>query len=137
MGYRFGDFELDEAGRNLALRGQGLNLQPKVFDLLAYLVRHAGRVVSKHELMEHLWADTHVSEASLQRAVSVLRKTLREGDFEHALKSFTGHGYRFSLDQPDLTPLLPAAEPHVSAHASAARAAATAREWSRVVEQLS
>ena len=90
----------------LSLRGQTLSVQPKVFDLLALLARHAGRVVSKQELMEQLWPEVHVSEASLQRAVSLLRRTLREGGFEHALKSFTGHGYRFSLDQPDLSSLL-------------------------------
>jgi tetratricopeptide (TPR) repeat protein len=86
--------------------------------------------------MEHLWPEVHVSEASLQRAVSLLRRTLREGSFEHALKSFTGHGYRFSLDQPDLSALLPAAESDASAHATEARAAAAARDWSTVVERL-
>lgn len=136
MAYRFGEFELDESARSLALRGQGLSLQPKVFDLLAYLVRHAGRVVSKQELMEHLWPDVHVSEASLQRAVSLLRRTLREGSFESALKSFTGHGYRFSLDQPDLNELLPAASAEASTHATAARTAAAARDWATVVERL-
>ena len=136
MTYRFGDFELDEPARSLSLRRQPLNLQPKVFGLLAYLVRHAGRVVSKQELMEQLWPEVNVSEASLQRAVSLLRKTLREGDFEHALKSFTGHGYRFSLDQPDLSPLLPAAAPEAPAHARQARAAAAARDWPTVVEHL-
>jgi len=138
MRYRFGEFELDELGRSLSLRGQALNVQPKVFDLLALLVRHAGRVVSKQELMEQLWAEVHVSEASLQRAVSLLRRTLREGGFEHALKSFTGHGYRFSLDQPDLNPLLPAAVPEVPApaHAAEARAAAEARDWASVAQRL-
>ncbi len=136
MAYRFGEFELDEPGRCLVLRGQALNLQPKVFDLLAYLVRHAGRVVSKQELMEQLWPEVHVSEASLQRAVSLLRRTLREGSFEHALKSFTGYGYRFAIDQPDLTALLPAAQPDAREHASEARAAAAGRDWPLVVERL-
>ena len=79
MAYRSGDFELDPVGRSLARRGQGLSVQPKVFDLLSCLVRQAGRVVSKQELLEQLWPDVHVSEASLQRAVSLLCKTLREG----------------------------------------------------------
>ena len=103
MANRFGEFELDEVGRTLSLRGRALEVQPKVFDLLAYLVGHAGRVVSKQELIEQLWPDVHVSEGSLQRAASLLRRTLREGGFDHALKSFPGHGYRFSLDQPDLS----------------------------------
>ncbi|HTU63755.1 MAG TPA: hypothetical protein VMF89_35065, partial [Polyangiales bacterium] len=68
--------------------------------------------------------------------VSLLRTTLRKGDFEHALKSFTGHGYRFSLDQPDLAPLLPAAAPEAPAHTAEARTAAAARDWSSVIERL-
>ncbi|HEX5660918.1 MAG TPA: winged helix-turn-helix domain-containing protein [Polyangiales bacterium] len=127
---QFGEFELDEPSRTLVLKGRALALQPKVFDLLAYLLAHAGRVVSKQELMEHLWPDVHVSEGSLQRAVSLLRRALREGDLEHALKSFSGHGYRFALDRPVLAPLLPASQ------REEARAAAAARDWARVVELL-
>jgi DNA-binding winged helix-turn-helix (wHTH) protein len=137
MAQQFGDFALDVSGRSLVLRGQALSLQPKVFDLLAYLVEHAGRVVSKEELLAKLWPEVHVSEASLQRAVSVLRKTLREGQLEHALKSFAGHGYRFSFDQPDLAPLLPAAQASPGAAALEARAAAGERDWSTVVARLS
>ena len=58
------------------------------------------------------------------------------GDFEQALKSFACHGYRFSLDQPDLRALLPAAESALPAHATEARRAAAARDWSTVVERL-
>lgn len=136
MAKRFGEFELDELGRALLLRGRPLNVQPKVFELLAYLVRHAGRAVTKQELLEQLWPDVHVSEGSLQRAVSLLRKTLRDGDFEHALKSFPGHGYRFSVDQPDLQTLLPAVGENIPDHATQARQAAVARDWSAVVERL-
>lgn len=137
MIYQFGQFALDETSRSLTLRGQTLELQPKVFDLLVYLVRHAGRVVSKQELLEQLWPTVQVTEASLQRAVSVLRKTLRKGDFEHALKSFTGHGYRFSLDQPDLSALLPVQEAAPSTRKAAARTAATERDWPTVLKELS
>lgn len=130
MTYRFGEFELDEAGRTLSLRQRAVMLQPKVFDLLVYLLRHAGRVVSKDELLKHVWRDVHVTEASLQRAISLLRKALREGDCDEALKSFSGHGYRFSLDQPNLEAFLPVGR------VDDARRAATARDWPKVVEDL-
>ncbi|MET0182602.1 MAG: winged helix-turn-helix domain-containing protein, partial [Caulobacterales bacterium] len=70
---RFGEFVLDEAARDLTLRGRALDLQPKIFDLLAYFVRHAGRVIPKDELLDQLWPGVHVTEGSLQRAVSLLR----------------------------------------------------------------
>src|SRR5262249_17605638 len=126
MTIRFGQFELDEAGRALTLQGRAVALQPKVFDLLVCLVTHAGRVVSKDELMERLWPGVHVTESSLQRAVSMLRKTLRKGGQADALKSFAGHGYRFSLDQPDLQSLPPVA---AYDNVAKARTAATARDW--------
>jgi DNA-binding winged helix-turn-helix (wHTH) protein len=130
MTYRFGEFELDEAGRALSLGRRALTLQPKVFDLLLYLVRHAGRVISKDELLAQVWPDVLVTEASLQRAISLVRKALREGDCDEALKSFSGHGYRFSLDQPDLDAFLPAGR------VEAARLAASTRNWPKVVEDL-
>jgi tetratricopeptide (TPR) repeat protein len=105
---RFGEFDLDAGGRELRLRGQVLDVQPKVFDLLAYFVRHAGRVIPKEELLDQVWPGVLVTEGSLQRAVSLLRQALRAGDLDHALKSFSGRGYRFSFDQPALDPFLPA-----------------------------
>lgn len=105
---RFGDFELDENARSLTLRGAPVEVQPKIFDLLVFLTRNAGRVVAKAEIMDAIWPDVTVTEASLQRAASLLRATLREGGLDGALKSFPRHGYRFSVDQPDLKPLLPA-----------------------------
>src|SRR4029079_16733886 len=98
----FGPFALDEDARMLTLRGEPQELQPRVFDLLAYLVRNAGRVVPKDELMDALWPDLTVTEASLQRAVSLARRALAQGGMERAIRSFVRHGYRFGLD-PDLS----------------------------------
>ena len=55
MGYRFGDFVLDETSHTLLLRDQIQDVQPRVFDLLCYLVKNAGRVVPKDELLDTLW----------------------------------------------------------------------------------
>ena len=53
--YRFGPCVLDEARRSLTAHGREVRLQPRVFDLLCYLVRHRDRVVSKEELLDALW----------------------------------------------------------------------------------
>lgn len=129
MTYRFGEFELDEPARSLTLAGAPVELQPKVFDLLAYLVRHSGRVVPKDELMDQLWPGVHVTEASLQRAASLLRSALRQGDLDHALKSYTRHGYRFGLDTGDLRSLLPQTRSSAGADLQKAHAHVAAREW--------
>jgi pentatricopeptide repeat protein len=96
--FRFGDFELDADRRALRLRGRELALQPRVFDLLAYLVRHRDRVVPKDELLDTLWPGVVVTESSLQRAVSLARAALQEGRLEDAIRNYSRRGYRFLLE---------------------------------------
>lgn len=133
MVYRFGDFTLDEAARELAQRGEPVALQPLVFDLLAYLVRHAGRVVPKDELMDALWPDVHVTEASLQRAVSLARRALAVGGMEGAIRSYVRLGYRFAIDAPSL-PVSQTAARAIGSTLSEARDKAEARCWSEAAE---
>src|SRR5215831_6839965 len=98
MAFSFGLFELDEAGRVLLCARQEIPLQPRVFDLLVYLVRHRDRVISKDELLEAVWPDVTVTDNSLQRAVSSLRAALRQGGMDGAVRNLPGKGYRFFVD---------------------------------------
>ncbi|WP_453971839.1 winged helix-turn-helix domain-containing protein [Bradyrhizobium elkanii] len=98
MAFSFGLFELDEAGRVLLCARQEVPLQPRVFDLLIYLVRHRERVISKEELLEAVWPDVTVTDNSLQRAVSALRAALRNGGMDGAIRNLPGKGYRFFLE---------------------------------------
>ena len=54
MTFEFGTFRLDEPARVLELREREVTLEPRVFDLLAYLVRSRARVVPKGELLDVL-----------------------------------------------------------------------------------
>ena len=98
MPFHFGPFDLDEAGRQLRLAGREIPLQPRIFDLLVYLVHNRERVVSKDELLDELWPEVTVTEGSLQRAISVLRAGLREGGLGDAVRSFPRVGYRFCFE---------------------------------------
>jgi DNA-binding winged helix-turn-helix (wHTH) protein len=131
MIFGFGPFQLDEAARVLRLAGREVALQPRVFDLLVYLVQNRERVVSKNELLDKLWPDVTVTEASLQRAVSVLRAALREGGMEEAVRSFPRIGYRFCFDgeRVNETPLSRAAAD--SGLLDAAKLALEARSWDK------
>src|SRR3954449_6632768 len=92
--YRFGPFELDVSARELRRGPDEIPVQPQVFALLSYLIEHRDRAVGKAELLERLWPDAVVLEASLQRSVSQARAAL--GDDDHALiRTFSRHGYRF------------------------------------------
>lgn len=103
--HEFGSFRLDSAERLLLRAGQPVSMTPKAFDLLVYLVDHAGRLVTKQALMSALWPDSFVEEANLTFTVSALRKALGDGqDGEQFIQTVPTRGYRFvapvtSVDQ--------------------------------------
>jgi tetratricopeptide (TPR) repeat protein len=65
MLYEFGPFRLDGAERRLQCERRIVALTPKALDILLVLVANAGRAVGKDELMEKVWPDTSVEEATL------------------------------------------------------------------------
>ncbi len=102
MLHRFATFEIDEATREL--RGGGLTreLQPRVFDVLVYLARHRDRVVPKDELLDAVWPGVLVTDASLQRAVSLARTALAEIGAGDAIRTHARQGYRLRAgDAPE------------------------------------
>src|SRR5512134_1803201 len=120
--YRFGPCELDLARRSLSAHGRELKLQPRVFDLLCYLVQHRERVVSKDELLDALWPGTVVVDSALQRVVSLARSALAEAGLGEAVRTYSRHGYRFCLD--DCAEAAPAEVPSdAAARVADARAA--------------
>lgn len=105
MLWRFGAYELDLARRELRVAGEPRPLQPQVFAVLAYLVRNRHRVVLKDEILRELWPDAVVTDASLQRAVSLARRALRPAD-RGLLRTHARQGYRFvgELAEADAEP---------------------------------
>ena len=91
--YRFGEFELRPSERALTCGGRSVALGARAYDLLHYLIDHRERVVSKEELLDHVWPGVAVEEANLAVHVSALRKALGA----QALSTVTGRGYRFVL----------------------------------------
>jgi TolB-like protein/DNA-binding winged helix-turn-helix (wHTH) protein/Tfp pilus assembly protein PilF len=96
LGYEFGPYRLD-TGERLLHRGEELvSLPPKVVGTLVVLVRNAGRMVDKSDLMKAEWPDTFVEEGALTRNISVLRKTFGETGNEAAyIETIPKRGYRF------------------------------------------
>src|SRR3989442_989995 len=69
---------LDPANEWVWRGGQSLQLTPKVFAVLRYLVEHRGQVVTKEELRRAVWSDTVVSEWALTTCIREIRKALGE-----------------------------------------------------------
>ncbi len=98
MVYRFAGFELDEERYQLRGGGAPIELQPKVMAVLLYLVRNAERACSKDELLDTVWGDVSVSEASLVRCVAVARRALDESEGEaRIIQTVRGRGYRLGV----------------------------------------
>src|SRR5262245_66306898 len=96
MLYYFYDYALDEARRELRRTGQLVSVEPKVFQVLLYLIEHRDRVVSKEELLEQCWPETFVSEAALTRCLTKLRQVVQaDRNALHVIKSIHGQGYHF------------------------------------------
>lgn len=92
---RFAEFTVDVARAGLYRAGSEIALRPKSFALLLYLVTHAGRLVSKDELLTAVWPHVVVTEDSLTRCISEIRAAL--GDREQTLiKTVNRRGYLFS-----------------------------------------
>ena len=66
---RFGDCEVDLARFELRRASAAVHVEPQVFDVLAYLIRHRDRMVSKHELLDAVWGTRFVSESALATRV--------------------------------------------------------------------
>jgi hypothetical protein len=77
MRYAFGECQLDAARRSLTRAGRERSLQPKVLNLLIFLVQHRGRVASRQLLFQELWPAVAVSEALLTRRVTEARRAGR------------------------------------------------------------
>lgn len=96
--FRVDGLELDEAARRAALDGTELELSRKEFDLLAELVRSAGKVVSREELMAAVWDENWFgSTKTLDVHIGWLRKKLGDDPAEpHYLHTVRGVGFRFA-----------------------------------------
>ncbi len=97
--YDFEGFRVDVDQRCL-WRGEDLvSLTPKAFETLLVLVKNKGKVVSKNSLLDEVWANTFVEEATLAQNISTLRKTF--ASFENGkdfIVTIPRRGYRFVAD---------------------------------------
>jgi DNA-binding winged helix-turn-helix (wHTH) protein len=96
MIYHFGPYQLNVQGGELRCANRPVVLEPKVFDVLVYLLQHRDRLVPKEELLEHCWPGTFVSEAALTQCLAKVRKVLEPAlAGTPVIQTRYGRGYRF------------------------------------------
>ena len=94
--YSFDDVVVDRENFRVLKANQVRTLEPRVFDLLIYLIERPGRVIEKQELFEQIWKQAFVTDNALTRAVKEIRKAI--GDDASApryIETVPKRGYRF------------------------------------------
>src|SRR6478609_12232045 len=93
---RFGSFKLSIGERVLRREGVVLPLGDRALDILIYLAERPGKVISKQELIDHVWSDVTVEEGSLRVHMAAIRKALGDGQFGNRyIANVKGRGYSF------------------------------------------
>lgn len=89
-----GGVRIDLAGREVTADGRPISLRKKEYELLVYLIRHGGKILSRERINRALWGDeVIVGENALTVHIRELRKAL--GPRGEQIKTLVGEGYRF------------------------------------------
>jgi DNA-binding response OmpR family regulator len=95
-----GDLSFDRKARRAYLRGEELNLTPKAFALLEYLITHPDELVTRERLLDVVWGwDYPVGSRAVDTRIAELRRSLGDDASEpRYIETIPGQGYRFAAD---------------------------------------
>ena len=101
---RYADLELDEAAHEVHRAGQYVPLSPTEFKLLAYLLANAGRVVSRMQILEHVWGYDFSGDARIvETYIRYVRKKIDQTD-PPLIHTVRGVGYGLRLPRAHTRP---------------------------------
>lgn len=102
---RFEGVEVDLDGAVVRSNGSVVSVEPQVFELIAFLVVHRGRLVTYDEIVQNVWKGRSVSDAAIATRVNAARKALGDdGTAQRVIKTVRGRGLRFELQPRDGSP---------------------------------
>ncbi len=108
---RFDSFEIDPSRYELRRAGVVQAVEPLVFDLLLFLARNPGRVITRDEIIEQVWQGRAVSDTTVSSAVKSVRRALGDsGEDQNYVRTQRGRGFEF-LAQPTIAADARPAEP--------------------------
>jgi len=103
--YRFGEFELDPASRELLRRGERIALPPKSFECLVHLIANRDRAVGRDELISAVWGRVEVSDTVVAQTLLRARKALDDtGDRQSLIRTVPRFGYRWVAAVQEVVP---------------------------------
>ena len=96
MLFLFDKFSLDTERRELRCGAELSSVEPQVFDLLEYLIRNRGRVVSRDDLLVAIWNGRTVSDATLASRINAARSAIGDnGEDQRLIRTILRKGVRF------------------------------------------
>ncbi len=95
MIYKIHNHIIDGNLRSVSVDGKQLNVEPKVYDLIYFLIQNPNKAISKDQLQDAVWPGLEVSETAITRAIMKARKCLNDGnDVQSYIQTIHGHGYK-------------------------------------------
>lgn len=94
---RIGDLKIDFLRRRVSRAGQAIELRPREFQLLEYLVRHSGQVVTRMQLLQEVWGaegDGDPDTGIVETYICYLRRKIDKGFETGMIQTVRGAGYR-------------------------------------------
>ncbi len=96
MIYHFGEFEIDIDRYELRCEGSAVHIEPLIFDLLVFLVKNPGRIITRDELVEEIWQGRIISEATISTSIKQARKAIGDsGEEQNYIRTHRGRGIEF------------------------------------------
>ncbi len=96
MEIKFNKTTIDPQTYLIEQDGNPVEVEPKVFDLIMYLIENRDRVVGRDEILDNVWPSVVVSDTSLNNRIKSARKALGDdGQSQHTIKTVHGRGYQF------------------------------------------
>ena len=92
MRYKLGDLEIDEDAFAIRRNGALVSLEPRVFELVVYLIRNRARMITKDELIDRVWHGYSVGTSVVTRGICIARAMLKHRD---AIRTVHGRGYQW------------------------------------------
>lgn len=96
----FGGLVIDFEGRNVIVDKRKVDMTPKEYEVLFFLVRNEGKAVSREKLLSNVWGfDFYGDDRTVDTHIKMLRSNL--GPYRNCIVTLRGLGYKFEYEQPE------------------------------------
>lgn len=96
----FGGLVIDFEGRNVIVDKKKVDMTPKEYEVLFFLVRNEGKAVSREKLLSNVWGfDFYGDDRTVDTHIKMLRSNL--GPYRNCIVTLRGLGYKFEYEQPE------------------------------------